>query len=99
MSFIGSFHGGRRLLTCFSNLVAQNVTCLRSLGRQAASTGFGCMLMVLRPHEKNDPIAAGELRGGRCRRSEMDRRRGAAYEPAFYSDVIARLAANPIARF
>jgi len=25
----------------------------------------------------------------------MDRRRGAAYEPAFYSDVIARLAVNP----
>ena len=32
----------------------------------------------------SDPIAAGELRGGRCRRSELDRRRGAAYEPAFY---------------
>jgi hypothetical protein len=30
----------------------------------------------------NDPIAAGELRGGRCRRSELDRRRGAAYEPS-----------------
>jgi hypothetical protein len=28
----------------------------------------------------------------------MDRRRGAAYEPAFYSDVIARLAVNPSIR-